>query len=124
MRWFRVARCVLFGCVFVHSAQAQEIARESMRGLRGVGVHAYTQDRSGKFMQYIDVDQLRTRMELRLRQANVRVFSDSEMVADVHAPSVDLLVWGLPEDDDGNAFAIHMRLALNQRVWLAQPSGP
>jgi hypothetical protein len=106
------------------AAAAEDPSWDSLRGLRGVAVRVILQDKGGKFKQFVSEDELRTKLELRLRQSGVPVLTEEQMLADPRGPSLDLSVAGLPETDEASAFAIELLMTVNQRLWIVQGGHP
>ena len=103
--------------------------RLSMVGLAGVNVDVTVQCPSGQFMQLVGGEVLRSKIELRLRSAGIRVYDDLASNTDPRYASLFLSVNAVPtldRDDSGNplAYAIAMRMYLNQKLWVVTRGTP
>jgi hypothetical protein len=121
-----VLAMMLFGLVpqVGLAAGREESERQSLVGLRGVGVQVVVQCPSEEFTRFVTEDLLKTRVELKLRQSDVKVLSEAEWAADPRMPTLDVVVLAV----DGPAetgvgplsYAIYLSVAVNQRLWVAE----
>lgn len=122
-----VATCMraMLLLVLVAPAWAQstkDYERESLRGMKGVDVTARVEERTGHFAAFVAAEEVEARLEMKLRQAGVRVLTTEEGAADANQPSLDVYIHALADDisDDGRilSYALYLELVVNQLVYV------
>lgn len=105
------------------SCYAESSERETLRGLSGVGVRIVIYDKSGTLKNLIIEDVLKSQIELKLRRAGVTVLSEKALTEDVEMPTLDLEIWGIPDDQSSGeilSYALRTSLAVNRRVFISR----
>jgi hypothetical protein len=102
----------------------EDYARESMKGLAGVYATVTIGCRIEGFKDLVSEDQLKAKVELRLRQAAIKVYSSDEMLADARMPSLEVMIAAVPASEENTIYGISLALSLNQRCWVVAKGVP
>jgi hypothetical protein len=119
----------LLALTAVAPASAQGPERESLAGLRGVNVVVFVQCPQEQFKRMVAGDVLRSKIEVKLRSAGIKVYEDVASNKDPRVAALLLTVNAVSTGEadaqgDPAAYAIAMRLSLSQALWVVTNGVP